>query len=219
MSDTLETQIIKAQMYIDRFDSLSLKVLSKNLDIAQKKIIDLISATQNKAKIKSEINKIMEIAFYEIPEDVNKDMLEINEIAFNSTTAIMSAFVSAELASGAKEFSNIDKSIKEKLLDNKRLIQGFTLEEHLSHLEKSNARKLRGIIFKGQDDGMGAEEISRNVRNTIQGLNRNTAKTLIRTALLEASRESQNKAYDYYRRIRKTQKIFTKRFLKFFKQC
>ncbi len=196
--ETLETQLLQAQSYIDRFKPSSLEVLDKNLAKAQKEIIELVSTTQNKAKIRAEINQIMEKAFYGMPDEVHKDIVEISEVAFNSTTAIMSAFVTADLASGAKTFKNIDKSIKKKLLNDKRLIQGFTLEEHLSHLKKSNARKMRGIIFKGQDDGVGIETIAREVRNTIQGINRNTAKTLIRTSLLEASAEANLESMDYF---------------------
>ena len=196
--DSLEDELIKANLYFERFDSEAQKILSTNLDKAQKEILTLVANTTNKAKINSEVSRIMSEVFYNMPNEVVKDMIEISEVSYTATNSIMQGFVTAELAKKALDFKDVKEETIKRLNSPSNLIQGHSLQKHFKHLDETNTHKLQGIILKGFKDGVGIDEINRNVKSSIANIDRNQARTIIRTSILEASRASQYDMLDNY---------------------
>lgn len=186
-------------LYIERYQPDSALILEENLATAQKNILNFVGNNQDKRKIKSFINREMDFAFDDIPDEVVKDIENITGTTWNSMGSIMAqGFVTDTLANSFKDFKDISKSTHKKLINKNNLIQGHTLDEHFKHLNSTTTRKLQGLIVDGFDKGKGIDEINRNVRNAIGGVNRNQSKTLIRTSLLEATEKAKNEALESF---------------------
>lgn len=191
MADSLETQLQKSFLWLERYKGETPAIIKENLDIAQKKILELIATTQNQRVIKSEVNKILNEAFASFESVMIEDKSKIEELTYNATSVIMANWTTINSI-------KIPNEVKKRLANPNTLIQGHTLDDHLSHLNRTTTRKIQGQILQGFENGQGIQEINREIRNTFGVVERNQLNTLTRTMLLESIRDSQNESFDYF---------------------
>lgn len=192
---TLEEKLIISSTWLDRYSPSVQDEINTKLIIAQEQIIALVNSTTNKKVIRTELNKIMQEAFSTFDTVLlNDDIPEIQEIAWNATNAIMATYTANE---GIK-YANAKDSIKNALKSPNNLVMGHTINDHFKHLESTTVRKLRGEIYNGFDNGLGIQEINRNIRNTIGNLNRNQINAVVRTSIFEATENTRNSLYENY---------------------
>jgi len=195
--ESLEQQLAKSLLWLERYDSLTQKEISVKLEIAQKEILALVAETKNKATLQREINRIMSEAFSTFSTVlINDDIEQISELAWNSTNTLMSAWVAKEVADSAIKWVDVQQSTKDKILNPNRLYQGYTINDHFKHLGTQSARKIRGIILNGYSNGLGIDEINRDIKTTIGNVNRNQSKTLVRTVLLESIEATKDELFE-----------------------
>ena len=183
----LEEQLQTSFLWLERYKGFTPLLISQNLAKAEKEIIKIIGEPNLNAKI----NAIMNEAFEPLEDSLDVDKAEVQELAYNATQNIMTAFTTIEAI-------KIQENTKKRLSSSRTLIQGHTLQNHLKHVNSTTTRKIQGMIAKGFDDGSGIQEITRNIRNTFGVLERNQLNTLTRTMLLEGIRDSQSEAFDYF---------------------
>lgn len=194
MADSLETQLQKSFLWLERFSGDTPQLIKENLDIAQKQILELIATTQSQAKIRSEVNKIMNEAFEPLEESMLEDKDKVQELAYNATQNIMAVWTTTE----AIKLNDASQAVKNRLANPNTLIQGLTLKEHLNSVNMNTTKKIQGQILDGFDKGRGIQDINREIRNTFGAVERNQLNTLTRTMLLESIRDSQNETFDYF---------------------
>jgi hypothetical protein len=190
---TLQEELVAKSLFLDRYKPSTLDEIETKLLLAQKQILELISSTTNKKVIKTEINKIFEESFSTFDTVLNDDISQIQELAWNSTQQILSSWVVADKVT---KFKDIADATAKRLASKNNLIQGFTLDEHLASLKATQKNKIRGLIYSGFDSNIGIDEINRNIKNSIGGLNRNTMRTLVRTSIFEATELARNEAME-----------------------
>ena len=190
---TLEQQLAIINSYLERFSSATQEEISTKLILAEDRVATLLSSTKNRRQIQKELNVIFKDTFATFETVlIDDDIPTLQAMAWDATALAMTKYIEEPPI----KFKDISKATKEKLASNANLIQGYTLQEHFKHLEYTTVRNIKGIIFKGFSDGLGVEEINREIRTTIGNINRNQSKTLVRTALLDAVGRSQEEFYD-----------------------
>lgn len=194
--ESLQEQLLKSVLWLERLNPQALAEIETKLAIAQKEILSLMAETKNKAVITREVNRIFNESFSTFETVLNNDVENITELSYNATGVIMTGWVATEAKSIITKWVDVRQKTKAKLLNPKTLIQGHTLAEHTKHLTTTNAMKVRGLIFNGFDNGLGIDEISRNIKNAIGHISRNQVKTLAKTSMFQAIQESQNELFD-----------------------
>lgn len=194
MDDTLEQQLNKSFLFLERLQPSTQIEIKQKLDIAQKQILTLISKTDNMAKINKELQKIFNEAFSTFETVLATDIEDVSTLAYNATQNIMTQWTSI----AAIKLVDANKSIQNRLTSPNNLVQGHKMSNHLRHLSTTNQRKVQGIIAQGFKDGVGIQQINRDIRNSIGNLQRNQLDSLTRTTLLESIRDSQNEVFNYF---------------------
>lgn len=194
---SLDSEMVKTMLYLERYQPDSLVIIEENLLKAQKNILEFIGTTENQQKIRTFINQEMNFAFDGLDEEVVNDVREMVGTAWDSMGVLMAkGFVTNAVADAFINYKNVDKSVKDKLSSPKNLVQGHTLEEHFKHINATSTRKLQGIILDGFNKKTGVQNIASEIRNSIGAVNRNQVNTLVRTSLLEALEASKNEALE-----------------------
>jgi len=196
--DTLEQQLNKAFLWLERMNGVTPELINNNLTKAQTKILALAGKTTNARELNIAINKIMTEAFAPIEGSMLFDKEVIGELAWNSTGVIMSGWVAKSAADKFKKFDDVTKATKAKILNPKTLYQGHTLDNHLKHLRTTTVRKIQGQLAVAVEGGQGIQQITRDLRNTFGALERNELNALTRTVLLESIRDSQDANFDVF---------------------
>ena len=192
---TLEEKLIQSATWLDRYNPTVQDEVNTKLALAQKKIIELISNTTNKATIKIEVNKIMQEAFSTFDTIlIEDDIPSIQAVSWNATNAIMATYT----ADKGIKYVNAKKSITDKLKSPSNLVRGFTLEEHFKYLSTTTATTIRGHINTGFDEGLGIREINRNIRNDIGKVALANVNTIVRTSIMEATEATRTELYENY---------------------
>ena len=145
--ESLDSQLVKTMLYLERYQGDSLSIIQENLATAQNNIINYIKGESNQAKINKYIKSEMDSAFSGLDESVIEDIEHITGTTWDSMGAMMAkGFVTSTLADAFKDFNDVPQSVRNKLLSKNKLIQGHKLDDHFKHLSATNARKLQGII-------------------------------------------------------------------------
>ena len=196
---TLENELVKTMLYLERYHGDSLNIIQDNLATAQKNIIEYVSSETNQRKVNKYIKDEMNVAFDGLDEEVIKDVEHIQGTAWDSMGTMMAqGFVTNALANAFIDYKDTSKLVKERLLKQSALVQGHTLSNHFKHLETTNIRKLQGLIVDGNTKGLGIQEITRNIRNSIGNVSRTQVNTLVKTTLLEAIEDAKNESLDFF---------------------
>jgi len=201
MNETLQEQLTKINSYLERYTSLTQAEINTKLLLAQDEIVKLISSTQNKAKIRTELNKIFNAVFSTFESVlIENDIPIIQALAWDSTMLAMATFADIETTL----FKDTKKSVKDKLNNPNKLYQSHTINEHLTKLQADTKHTVRGVIFNGFDEGESIQTITSNVKKVTKGINTNNARSIITTVLLESSNEAQNEVYNEFEEIIET---------------
>ena len=196
---SLDSEMVKTMLYLERYQPDSLLLIEENLLKAQKNILNFVGTTENQQKIKTFINQEMNVAFDGLDEEVIKDVREITGTTWDSMGSLMAqGFVTDKLVNSFKDFKNVSNAVKDKLVNPNNLVQGHTLNDHFKHINSTTTRNIQGQILDGFNKGSGIQEISRGIRNTIGGVNRNQVNTLVTTALLESIEASKNESLKFF---------------------
>lgn len=204
MAETLEQRLNKSFLYLERLKPETQAVIAAQLEKAQEEILKLISTTKNQAKLKAEINQLLNEAFSSFETVFEQDIENISELSWNVTGNIMLAYTTKK---AFDKWVDVPRETRASILNPNTTYQGYTLQEHLKHVNYTTTRKIQGLIVDGFDKGQGIDEITRNIRNTFGVVERNQLNTLTRTVLLENIEKSQlelfntefkNEIEDYY---------------------
>lgn len=198
-ADSLETQLIKLMLYLERYNPKALITIEDNLLIAQKNILAFISETQNQRQIRAYIKSELSTAFGTFDQDMLDDIETTTAISYDKVGAMMTAgLVSDELAKSFKGWKAIDTKVKDKLLNPNRLILGNNIDDLKNQMILGANQKLRASILDGFNNNVGIDQINKEVKTTLANLSRNQARTVTRTVLLNAIEESKNEALGYF---------------------
>lgn len=197
--DSLETQVIKALLLLERTQPKALLNIESNFETAQKKILELISTTKNQRVIRAELKKILNEAFGTFSADMQEDIKEVTQISYDKFGSIVAGgFVTDNLAKEFKKFKSIEKSVKENLLSENRLILGNNIDDLKNQMILGANNKLRARILQGFTDAEGIDSINREVKTILGNLSQQQAKTVTRTVLLNAIEDAKNKAFEFF---------------------
>ena len=197
--ETLETQLIKLMLYLERYQPKALITIEDNLLIAQKRILELISTTQNQRTIRKEIKAILNTAFGTFSADILEDIEVTTGITYDKVGAIMAGgFVTDKLAKSFKGWKSVESKVKDKLLSPNRLILGNNIDDMKNQMILGANNKLRSSILKGFNDNVGIDAINKDVKLILGNLSRSQARTVTRTVLLNAIEDSKNEAFSFF---------------------
>lgn len=197
--EQFNSQIVKALLYLERYQPKALENIEARLATAQQNIIDFISKTQNQRQIRAYIKKELVNALGTFNEDMLEDIENVSGLAWDKFGGIMaSGFVTDTIAKEFKKFKAIDKKVKAKLLDEKRLILGNNLDDMKNQMILSANNKLRSAILQGFQQNEDIRTINKSVETTVAHLTRNQARTVTRTVLLNAIEDSKNESFEFF---------------------
>ena len=77
---SLDSQMVKTMLYLERYQPDSLEIIEENLLQAQKNILGFIGTTENQQKIRTFVNQEMNFAFDGLDEEVIKDIEHMNGV-------------------------------------------------------------------------------------------------------------------------------------------
>lgn len=197
--DSLETQLIKLMLYLERYNPKALITIEDNLLTAQKNILSYISTTQNQRAIRKFIKDELNTAFGTFDNDMLEDIEVVSGVSYDRVGAIMTAgLVTDTLAKSFKGWKGIDTKVKDKLLSPNRLILGNNIDDLKNQMILGANQKLRSTILDGFNNNVGIDTINKDVKVILGNLSRNQARTVTRTVLLNAVEESKNEAFTYF---------------------
>ena len=197
--DNLETRVIKAMLFLERYEPMAYLALEKNLELAQNKILELISSTTNQKVIRAELKKIMNDAFINFAPEIIDDIETVSELSYNKFGSIVAGgFVTDTLSKEFKKFKSVDKAVKDKLLSPNRLILGNNIDDLKNQMILGANQKLRSSILQGFNDKVGIDKINQDVKMILGNLTQNQAKTVTRTILLNAIEEAKNASFESF---------------------
>lgn len=197
--ETFESQVVRAMLYLERYEPKALITIEKNLEIAQKNILEFIAKTQNQKQIRAFIKQELTKALGTFNDDILADIENVSELSWDKFGSIMaSGFVTDAVAKEFKKFKAIDKSVKEKLLNPNRLILGNNIDDLKNQMIIGANNKLRSTILQGFQDGSGINAINQEVKTILGNLTRNQARTVTRTVLLNAIEEAKNESFSFF---------------------
>lgn len=191
---SLDEQLTTSFMWLERLTPETQSVVKTQLERIQIDILSIVANETDIVIIKREIQELFTQAFSTFETVLLEDRERITELAFNATQNIMAAWTTIE----AIKLEDATQAVRNRLLNQNTLVQGFTLKNHFAHIRETQARKVQGIIANGFEQGVGIQQINRDIRNSIGGLQRTTIDSLTRTTLLEAIRNSQESVFDYF---------------------
>jgi len=200
VKNNLETELIKAMLYLERYEPMAYLAIEKNLEVAQKKILELIASTTNQKTIRAELKKIMNDVFVGFNDEIMEDIAEVSELSYNKFGAIVAGgFVTDTLAKEFKKFKSIDKSVKENLLNPNRLILGNNIDDLKNQMILGANQKLRATILQGFNDKVGIDKINKDVKLILGNLSQHQARTVTRTVLLNAIEDAKNASFEFFK--------------------
>ena len=189
--NSLQSELIKKTLFLQRYNPDALKEIETKLKLATDDIIELISKTKNITAIKKLINEKITDAFNTFESVlINDDVPAITELAY-----VVSGKVVADYTT--KKFVDPKKSILKELSSDSQIL-GYTLNDHIKHLNYTTNRNLLGAIRNGFSQGQGIEEISRNIREITGGIHRHQARTIARTNMLNQIQKAQGESMGYF---------------------
>jgi len=191
----LENDLIKSTLWLERLRPETQIQMEANFKIAQKEIIAFMSTTTNKRLIDAEVKRILKEAFSTFETILEEDVRNITETAYNATGAIMTAYVSNDLANSFKKWEAIETKVQNKIIDKNRLLFGTTWEEHKQKALLDTNIGLRDVISKGFKSNDGIAEISRNINNTFKKMSRNSVKGIVKTSMFQAINEAKSESF------------------------
>ena len=172
--------------------------MESNFITAQSEILAFISTTKNQKLINAKIKELLNEAFSTFETILEEDIENITALTYNATGAIMATYVSNDLASSFKKWEKLENKVQSKILDNNRLLFGSTWAEHKQKALLNASMGLKGAIIKGFSDGVGIEQISRDVKTQFGKLNRNNIKSIVRTSMFQAINEAKSESFDFF---------------------
>jgi len=190
---TLEQELLKDFLMLERYKPETLEVITNNLELAVKNIIDFISNTQNKAKIRTFIKKEMNVAFSELDTLLLDDIDKITDVTWSKTATTMSHFLAKDLVQ--KIPKAMPKRVKEKLLNPNRDLMGNNINDFKSSFIYNNNNKLRQTIFNGFEKNLSTPQIAKELKHIIASTHRNQLKTVVKTSLFSAINEAKDEMF------------------------
>ena len=188
--ETLDQQLTKKILFLQRYQPESLVQIEKQLLLAQDEIIKLLATTKNKTVLKAKITELINEAFTTFEGVlINNDIPEITALSYAVVGNIM-----LDYSTGIK-FKPTKKTALNKLKDPNIEVMGYKLEDHFNHLNYTTKRSLQGAIVNGFNQGEGIETISNNIRNIVGNVSRHQARTIARTTILNKIDEAQNEVF------------------------
>jgi len=194
--DSLETQLDKAFMYLQRYHPKALTTIEDKLIVAQNNIIDYIYTTTNKRKIRAFIKKELSTALELYSTYLLEDIEQISGLSWDKIGTIMSGFVSLETANQFKKWKDINDDVRNKLVNPNNLLFGHNIDDLKNNMILSANNKLRGAILNGFDSNKGISNIVRDIKEQVGILNRNQLKTVVRSSILNAINQSKNELFE-----------------------
>ena len=190
---TLEQELEKQFLILERMKPDSLGLMTGNLDTAKKNILSGIS--NNQQQTRQLINRELKGAFDGFEDSLLKDVEDITVATWNTSGALMASILPEALANNFNKFDNIDDITKKRLLNENNLVMGSNLKDHKNLFIFNESSKLRGAILQGLQSKVGIDEITRSVDGIIGNLARNKLRTVIRTATLSAINEAKKEQF------------------------
>ena len=191
---TLEQELLKDFLMLERYNPKTMAYVQNNLELAVKNIIDFISNTQNKAKIRAFIKKEIGVAFSDLDTLLLEDIDNVTDATWNKTALTMSHFLSKELVD--KIPKAMPKRVKEKLLNPNRDLMGNNINDFKSSFIYNNNNKLRQTIFNGFEKNLSTPQIARELKHIIASTHRNQLKTVVKTSLFSAINEAKDEMFN-----------------------
>ena len=198
MDDTLQNTLLQKSSWLQRLKPETIVIVEAQLKIAQYNILQFISTTQDKAKIKAFVNKEITSAMETFETVLNDDIKEISELSYVVVGKVMQNYVSDPLAESFKGWKSIDGQVKDKLLKKDRLLFGTLMSKRKQKLILDSNVRLNETINEGFKSGVGIQEMSRQIKHKF-GMSINEAKTLSSTAIFQAINEAQYASFDFFK--------------------
>ena len=192
---TLEQELSKHFLYLERLKPKSVEVIQDNLEIAKENILKAMSTTNNQRQLRALIKKEVTTAFSGLDALILDDVENVTGLAWNSTGAILTTYLAKDLSKRFIKFDNLDDTIKKQLLNPKQLILGNNLNDYENNFIYSANNKLRGAVLQGLQDKVGVDEVRRNLDGILGNIGRNQVRTVARTAMLSAINQAKEKQY------------------------